>query len=69
MRRDMDGGVSFRKLGMDLVYAMLFTRPWCVIKARQFAEARKLINSVDPDVFMTVPDTKDVYGKGFMNDF
>ena len=37
----------------------------CVIKQRQIVELKQLVTEIDPEAFMIVSDSQEVFGKGF----
>lgn len=39
----------------------------CVLKRTQIADARRMIRRIDPNAFVIVSDTKNVFGRGFEN--
>lgn len=63
----LDRGVTFYKTrggfsGRDSETLM------CVVDRKQFYLVKEIIDRKDPDAFVIVSETKEVYGEGFLND-
>ncbi len=39
----------------------------CVLDRKQFYRAKKIVYDIDPDAFVIVSETKEVYGEGFLD--
>jgi len=62
--QDMDRGVTgIKSIGKytDTEREMLF----CVIRAKQLTQIKKLIKDVDPEAFVVLTDVREVLGEGF----
>ena len=53
----LKGTGAYSHQDMDIIY--------CIVDNHEFVQVRKIVDSIDPEAFMTISETVEVKGRGF----